>query len=107
MSNQFKVSQSKVKTYRRCHRAYHNKYVLNLKRKRVKRPLMFGRMVHEMLDADANGDDPFEILDRINLDNMKLFASEREMYGDIVDDVAIIMEDYFDYKLRSEPNNGT
>lgn len=93
----FKVSQSKVKTYRRCHRAYHNKYVEKLKRKRVKRPLMFGRMVHEMIEAHAGGDDPFEVLDRINLENLKLFAVEREAYGEIVADVRTIMTDYFDH----------
>lgn len=93
----FKVSQSKVKTYRRCHRAYHNKYVEKLKRKRVKRPLMFGRMVHEMLEADANGDDPFELLEKIDLDNMKLFTVEKEQYGEIVENVGLIMEEYFNY----------
>lgn len=97
MSNHFKVSQSKVKTYRRCHRAYHNKYVEKLKRKRVKRPLMFGRIVHDMIDAYANGDDPFEVLDNIGIENMKLFAAEKEMYGEIVDDIGIIMEDYFQH----------
>lgn len=95
--NYFKVSQSKVKTFRRCHRAYYNKYVEKLRRKKVARPLMFGRMVHDMIDAYANGDDPFEVLDAINLKDMKLFASEKEEYGEIVRDVGLIMEDYFDY----------
>lgn len=95
--NHFKVSQSKVKTYRRCHRAYYNKYVEKLRRKRVARPLMFGRMVHDMIDAYANGDDPFEVLAAINVQDMKLFASEKEEYGEIVRDVGHIMEDYFDF----------
>lgn len=93
----FKVSQSKVKTYRRCHRAYHNKYVEKLKRKRVKRPLMFGRIVHEMLDAFAGGDDPFDVLEKIDLDNARLFAVEKEQYGEIIADIRTIMTDYFDH----------
>lgn len=95
MSDEFRVSQSKVKTYRRCHRAYHNKYVEKLKRRRVARPLTFGRMVHEMLEAFAGGDDPFEVLEAINLRDAKLFASEREEYGEIVDDIHTIMTEYF------------
>lgn len=95
MADEFKVSQSKVKTYRRCHRAYHNKYVEKLKRKKVTRPLTFGRIVHEMIEAFANGDDPFEILDAINLRDAKLFASEREEYGEIIDDIHTIMTEYF------------
>lgn len=95
MADEFRVSQSKVKTYRRCHRAYHNKYVEKLKRRRVARPLTFGRMVHEMLEAFAGGDDPFEVLEAINLRDAKLFASEREEYGEIVDDIHTIMTEYF------------
>lgn len=95
--NLFKVSQSKVKTWRRCHRAYWNKYVEKLRRRKVARPLMFGRMVHDMIDAYANGDDPFEVLAAINLQDMKLFASEKEEYGEIVRDVGHIMEDYFEF----------
>lgn len=102
MSDKFRVSQSKVKTKRRCNRAYHNKYVLNLKRKRVKRPLMFGRIVHQMLEADACGNDPFQVLDDIGLKNMKLFAAEKEMYGEIIDDIALIMEEYFEHYENSE-----
>lgn len=95
MADEFRVSQSKVKTYRRCHRAYHNKYVLKLKKRRKSRPLTFGSIVHEMIEAFANGDDPFEVLEAINLRDAKLFASEREEYGEIVDDIHTIMTEYF------------
>lgn len=99
MSNKddFRVSQSKVKTFRKCHRSYHNRYVEKLRRKRVKRPLMFGRVVHEMLDAHANADDPFQVLDQINLRDQKMFAAERDEYGDLITDIRLIMTDYFNY----------
>ena len=95
--SKFKVSQSKVKTFRRCHRAYHNKYVRGLVRKRIARPLMFGRMIHEMVEAHANGDDPFRVLTNIefDLELATLFTNEREEYGDIVEDARLIMTDYF------------
>jgi len=50
-----------------------------------------------MMEAEANGDDPFDTLDSINLKDMKLFRSEREQYGEIIEDIRMIMEDYFDH----------
>ena len=97
-----KVSQSKVKTYRKCHYAYFLKYVERLRRKKVKRPFQFGRIVHKMTEAEANADDPFEILDQISLDNKKMFAAEKEMYGEIIKDIRVIMTQYFSY-YRDEP----
>jgi len=94
----FGVGQSKVKTWRNCRRAYHHKYVEGLQRRRTKRPLMFGKIIHRMLEAHAQEDeDPFEVLRSISFENEKLFTAEREMYGDIVEDVETIMREYFDY----------
>jgi hypothetical protein len=90
----FKVSQSKVKLWRRCHHAYHLKHVEKLRPKRVSRPLTFGRIVHEMFEAIAEGDDPLDILDAINLKDAKLFQKERDAYGDIITDIRVIMQEY-------------
>lgn len=92
-----KVSQSKIKTWRRCRRAHFNKYVLKLRKRIKSRPLVFGSIVHEMIEADANGDDPFEKLNEIGKVDKKLFKQERELYGEIIEDIRCIMEDYFDY----------
>ncbi len=92
-----KVSQSKIKTWRRCRRAYHYKYVQKLRKKIKSRPLVFGTIIHSMIEADANGDDPFAVLDAINLKDMKMFQAEREQYGEIIEDIRCIMEDYFDH----------
>lgn len=106
----FNVSQSKVKTYRRCHYAYHLRYVEKLRKKVKSRPLQFGTIVHQMLEADAEGDDPFEILKKVEKDNIKMFRAEREMYGEIIDDIRQIMTEYFGYwpekDLRFERRNG-
>ena len=48
-----KVSQSKIKTWRQCKRAYWFKYVENLRKKTKSRPLEFGTIVHEMLTGHA------------------------------------------------------
>ena len=92
-----RVSQSKVKNRRHCSQAFWFKYVENLIRNKVKRPFQFGRMVHEMLEADANKKDPFKLLKKMGHDNKKLFAAEREMYGEIVEDVGDIMTEYFEH----------
>lgn len=97
MANNFTVSQSKVKTWRKCRKAYHLKYVEKLKQRKIKRPFKFGSIVHQMLEAHANADDPFEILDTISFKEAKLFAAEKELYGNIVQDIGIIMEEYFKF----------
>lgn len=104
MSKQFRVSQSKVKTYRRCRRAYHNRYVEKLRKKRKSRPLQFGTMIHEMLERHFNGDDPLEYLRGLEADvnQMKLFQQEREEYGDIIEDVEDIMIEYLAYWKDSD-----
>ena len=47
----FQFSQSKVTLYRRCRFAYHTKYFEGFTRRVKARPLQFGIMVHEMLEA--------------------------------------------------------
>lgn len=89
------TSQSKAKAWLQCRQAYHFKYVMGVIRKRVRRPFKFGTIVHKMLEAHANGDDPFEVLDTIAAKDFKLFKEEVEEYGDIIEDIRNIMTDYF------------
>lgn len=97
MSEPFRISQSKLKTWLRCRKQYYYKYIEHIKRRRVKRPLMFGRIIHEMIEAHANGDDPFEVLLEAEKSQGKLFTAEKEMYGEIIEDIRLIMTAYFDY----------
>lgn len=89
------VSQSKVKAWRHCRLQYHLKYIEMLKKKKVKRPFTFGTIVHNMLEAEAEGDDPFEILNAVELQKGDYFRREIEMYGEIIDDIRVIMTEYF------------
>lgn len=93
----FKVSQSKVNTWRRCRYAYHLKYNEKLEPKKKARPLQFGSIIHEMIEADAAGKNPMKVLKEAAKINEKLFDAEREMYGNIVEDIKYIMTAYFDY----------
>lgn len=95
MSNIFKGSNSKVKTWRRCHYAYHLKYVEKLRAKRKSRPLTFGELAHKMIEAHAEGDDPFDVLKQLDPKQLRLFEVERESYGNLLDDLRVIMTEYF------------
>jgi PD-(D/E)XK nuclease superfamily protein len=93
----FKVSQSKVNTWRRCRQAYDYKYVEMLEQKKKPRPLKFGSIIHEMVEAEVGGKNPFKVLKNLAIKEEKLFDEEREMYGNIVEDIEYIMTAYFDY----------
>lgn len=97
MSKLFSVGQSKVKSWRQCRRAYHLKHVEELQRKRIKRPFMFGKIVHRMLEAHGQREDPMAVLKTISFEDEKLFTSEKEMYGEIIHDIGVIMREYFKY----------
>jgi len=56
---------------------------------------MFGKLVHLMIEEDAQGGDWEKVLDNVGLENEKLFSAEKEMYGEILEDIRIIMREYF------------
>lgn len=95
MAELFKVSQTKVRKFRTCRRAYYLSYVDGFQKIVKARPLRFGSIIHEMLEVFAEGKDPFAVLNKIGKENKKLFADERELYGNIIEDIRIIMENYF------------
>lgn len=100
-SEVFKTSHSKVKVFSRCHYAYHLRYVKKLRKKKKARPLIFGSLVHSIIESEANGDDPFKPIDEIDLKQLKLFEAEREEYGDLINDIKAIMTEYFEYWKNS------
>ena len=66
-----------------------------LRKKKIKRPFMFGTICHQIIEAHVEGQDWHKVLDKIELDNRKLFKREIEMYGNIIADIRDIMTDYF------------
>lgn len=93
----FKVSYTKASLYLRCRYAYWLKYVRKLKRRIKARPLMFGSIIHRLLEAHAEGRSWRRELKRIEGEQGNLFAAEREMYGEILADCALIFQAYLDY----------
>lgn len=102
MTKRFEVSQSKVNCWRKCRQEYFYKYIEKLRRRSVGRPLSFGRIVHEMQEQEVMGNDPFEHLAMIEKKAGKMFRDDEDEYGDIIADIAYIMQDYYDY-YEKEP----
>lgn len=106
----FTVSQSKIKTWRRCHHSYYYKYILMLRRKRKSRPLMRGSVIHDMLEAATNKLDQWKVYKAWVKKNGKLFKEEVEEYGDVAQEVKLLMEAYFDHykkdKVKPVKNDG-
>lgn len=48
-----------------------------------------------MIESYANADDPFKVLKRIEKEQGPMFRAEREEYGDLLNDIRIIMTEYF------------
>ena len=99
----FKISHSKLKNWRRCHRLYHYKYEEHLEPKAKGKTLLFGTIGHEMIEAEANGQDPWKVLKKYEGQYAKLFKEEREEYGDIIGDMKRLMVGYFNYWRTAMP----
>ena len=97
MKKQLRISQSKIKDWRQCRFRYHLKHDLQLRPKVKRRPLQFGSIMHAMLQAHADGDDAFDVLNDIDIANARLFDEEKELYGDIIEDIRYIFTDYLNY----------
>ena len=92
-----KISNSKAKTWRRCQNSYYYKYILNLEPKKKSAALVKGSMIHDMDDAWLNGKDWKKVLDSYQTEYDKLFREEQEEYGDIINDMRTIMENYISF----------
>lgn len=91
------VSHSKIKSWRRCHKLYDYKYIQGLKPRRKARPLVFGSICHEMIEAKANKLNPATILEKYKKGAKKLFSAEVEEYMQTITDAETVMAGYFNY----------
>lgn len=99
------INQSRVYAWRNCRQAFHYKYVEEIVPKRMARPLAFGTLVHQMLEAGintGNADKAFDVLKEINPENKRIFKEEKEYYGEILEDIYLIMDEYYAYWPESE-----
>lgn len=96
------VHQSSLKTFRRCHKGYFYKYILGLEKKKKGSALVRGSCVHEMIEAKANGKDPWEAFENYLDANKPIFTEQDPEYEGLADMITTIMEGYFAYYKKDE-----
>jgi RecB family exonuclease len=92
-----RVSNSKIKTYRRCPNQYRYKYVLKLEPKLKKVQLEMGSWMHELLQAHYEGKSWREIHTARTKAFYNLFEEQREELGDLPSDCMRMMRSYLRY----------
>jgi len=92
------VSHSKIKLWRRCHKAFEYKYIQRLEKKAKPAPLLKGVILHELLNARANPNNPKlaikKAIEQIETDYRKLILSQKEEYGDLIPEMVAIFNAY-------------
>jgi hypothetical protein len=94
-----RLSNSKIKTWRRCPKQYDYKYVQGLRPKRKGLALERGTWIHELLQYHYDGEDWKARHKELTDDFYKLFEEEREHLGDLPSECKSIMQGYlFNYR---------
>lgn len=92
-----KLSQSKIKAWRKCRRSYHYANVEKLSKKKGPRPFKLGTLLHRMQELDICGENYAQAISELSLEQINLFQQEVEEYGDICGDSLDIMAGYKEY----------
>lgn len=90
-----KISNSKVNTWRKCHRAFHYKYVMKLRPRRKGMALRRGSIIHECIEAYDSGKSwrkPLRVFSKQFYE--ETFQEEILEHGDIPRMVEELMENY-------------
>ena len=90
----FSVSQSKIKSWRTCHRKYYYAHVLELMLKKKPRPLMRGSIIHDMIEDKVEKRDPWKRYTKWLKGKKKMFREEEE-YENLPEEITLLMEGYF------------
>lgn len=102
-----RISQSRIKTMRRCPKKHDYKHNQRLESKKPAATLFRGTILHEMIEANTKRKSPFAVTRNYAKEYRNLFREEREMYGEtFIQDIDRIFEGYqrstADDKLRYE-----
>jgi len=96
------ISNSKLKTYRRCPKKYEYKYTLKLRPKAKALPLEKGSWCHSLLQAYYEGKDWMKVHKELTQKFLNLWEEHREELGDsLPSDCGRIMRGY----LRNYPDD--
>ncbi len=99
-----KISQSKLKTFRRCPKQYEYKYKEQLEPVRKSVPLALGNWIHSMLEAHYKGEDWLETYGELTHKFNGFLAEEKEHYGDLPGISARLMNGYMDFWEEEDKN---
>lgn len=97
-----RVSQSSIKAWRRCKKAYDYKYVENLRPRSIQRPLKFGSAVHKAIEFIAHGKTVEAAIEEMNKDRAQVFASELDFWDEIMRDATWISRAYQRHYKKSQ-----
>lgn len=88
------VTQSMIKTMRRCPRMYYYKYIRRLKPREIRTPLTRGKWMHSLLEEHYRGGDWKAMHKRLSAKYMELLEEEREALGDLPAECYRLMRGY-------------
>lgn len=89
------VHQSELKTRRRCKKQWSFAYKEKIEKKKKPRPLLRGTVIHQMIENQIEGLDVWAPLEAMRKEYKKLFIEEQEEYGDLPQQMQMLMEGYF------------
>lgn len=98
----FKISNSKLKTWRRCRKQYDYKYNQKLRKRIKSAPLIRGSVMHEMIDAKAKGKNPWKTFRKEIQPYYSLFKEQQDEYGDLPQMIRALMRHYFRFYKGNE-----
>jgi len=98
------LSQSKLKTFRRCPKQYEYKYIQGLEPIRKSIPLALGSWIHSMLETHYKGEDWLETYAELTHKFNGFLSEEKEHYGDLPGISARLMNGYMDFWEEEDKN---
>ena len=93
----YETSQSRINAWRRCKAQYNYRYIRKLEKRKRPRHFLRGGVIHEMIEFQSNRLDPWEPFRVMKKQYAKLFREEQEEYGDLPEEIRLMMEGYFEY----------
>lgn len=102
MAEHLVLSNSKVKTWRRCPKQFEYKYIMGLKPKAKAIPLERGSFLHSLLEVHYDGFDWREKYQELADEFNGLFEEEREELGDIPGECKRIMTSYVKHYSKED-----
>ena len=94
MAELLRVSFSRIKSRRRCHRQHYYRYIMGIKKKVPIVNMFKGTIVHDMVEAYLQGKKWETVLAKYTKEFNKLFKEEKELHGDLPNNMRRIMEGY-------------